>query len=175
MDKPLEEWWNAFLSAAQEDKYQWLLEDVEVVGGGSLDGLGHHLATTKLEVLSLILTYRRMNHTDESGVHAFLKRQQYGGSSAEWPSQYCLTILGPGPPVSIFVTEIDELDLEDLYDSMEFESLTVQHLHKSLTKSAIDELVEQIMTDLTYGGNELEAEIERCDDDTTFTLFLTAT
>jgi hypothetical protein len=170
---PLHEWWRAFSAAAEADEYRWLFGGLEVAGGADAGGLGPMLAMTKLEVVSLILAHRRIDNAEAYAPSAFLNLQEYGGPPDGAGAEYCLTIVGPGPPVGIMVSDMDEVDLEDLWAVWEFQCITVQQLVGTMDESIRTGLVRHIMADLTWDGDEFGVEVEAHDDGASFTLHLT--
>lgn len=152
------DWADQYLDAARADGFAWLLDetgfprecfDTEDVA----KEFGAGRAARFVETVATVLVYRKMDRPDEEPAwrERFLSLQRYGKIGWEVGARYSLRFVGPFLTCSLHIDSMNDLDLEDLWDSFGYDLLEVMPNRTSdMTDEHTAAIFEAVVADLTY-------------------------
>lgn len=152
----LRAWKRTYLAAARADGFRTLLERHHY-DPDSDRGHGEQFVERLGEVLAYALAARSLDQPlEDDAVRRFLDAQAYGAG----PGAGYSIRLGPPPEAELFVEELHDLDLQDLFDGLEPFDLTVTWLGEPLGATDAAALEEAVLADITYDGDTFDAQWE---------------
>ena len=160
----LKRWVLEYAAAAEADDLKAVRERI----GGYVDdpdATARRDLEAQIEAVVMLVSYRLLNKSPEAAeaVERFLSKQVYGRSGSEIGSRFTLRLTGPFPVV-FHIDSLDEVDLEDLRDSMYYEGLQIWSHRGEFDEESVQSLLEEIESDLTYDGEEINLRHEWTDD-----------
>lgn len=153
----LRAWERKYLAAARKDGFRTLLDrhlyDAETDGEH-----GERLVRHLREVLAYVLATRSLDHPlDDDATRRLLAAQSYGTR----PTTGYSILLGPPSEAEVFVEDLVDIDLEDLFDGMEPVDITVTWLGAPLSAADAAEMERDVLADVGYDGDSFEARWAR--------------
>jgi hypothetical protein len=153
----LRAWHRRYLAAARKDGFRSILlqhrYDPETEASH-----GKRLVERLTALLSYALATRSLDQAlDIDTIRRFLHAQVYGAR----PKVGYSILLGPPVEAELFVEELFEVDLEDLFDGFEPVDMTVTWLGEPLGAAEAAEMEEDILADVRYDGDTFVAHWER--------------
>ena len=150
-------WEAGYRRAAKRDRREWLEETRRT--GLSLAKRLERI----VEVVTMTVLLRATAAPDEpetlSWVKRFLGLQVYGAGPFACGGTYSVALMGPSMDVELFVDELRDVDLEDIYDSFGFVHMEL-HGREPIEEEEAPKLVRSIEDDLTYGGDTFDLSWE---------------
>jgi hypothetical protein len=160
----LERWVERYSMAAEADGYATLLEasgwDPATVTDPA--EIGQRCLKAQVEAVTWLVSFHGLNRADpqeaQQEIDSFLDRQCHGDTPAAGV-RYSLRLVGHYCP-QFFVTELREVDLEDLRSVMHYDGIEITDHRAELSEEAARELVEEVLEDLTFDGDAVELRSE---------------
>ena len=167
MSSPVEEWWREFLAAAEADDLRWIRE--RFVDDQALpEDIGMQVATRTLEVFALVAAFSKMDRGDgpeaTERLRRFLRKQSYGGPPDDAGARIRMALVGAGPSVDLYVEDVGEVDLEDLYEALGFNEVRLMNLDGPFNEATVEALSEAVTADLTYDDDDIHVEVDLTED-----------
>ena len=158
MSSPVEAWWCEFLAAAAADDCRWI-RDRFTNDPPLPHDIGLLVAERTLEVVAFVAAYATMDRGDGpealERLQRFLSRQRYGGPPEDAGARIRMALVGAGPPVDLFVEDVGEVDLEDLYEALGFNEVRLVNLDGPFDEATVAALTEAVTADLTYDDEDI--------------------
>ncbi|MBT9556498.1 MAG: hypothetical protein IV100_10735 [Myxococcales bacterium] len=169
--KLFEAWCTRYRKAAALDGYRWIRRETMAMGLAPAEGDdGSGLVEATVGTLTVILCLRgldfRRSAKEFNHIRRFLALQDYGRSSAQngvtlsvgFYAHSLMAGIAKRSAVLIRVSELRDVDLEDLREAVNFDHLTVQSHVEPMTLELGDELGLAIHEDLTFDDEDLPTE-----------------
>ena len=159
IDEPLTAFIEDYRTAACTDGYRWLAElsvSHEDRQPDDAEARGPALRVNLLEALTLVVTFRFMNiaidDDDVAWTRQFLGRQQYGLEDDACGVALQVILIG-SLDVPIYVSELADLDFEDLQGALGFEHILIVKPGGDFTHDEAAALAAHIHEDLNHDGD----------------------
>ena len=168
MSSPVEEWRSEFLAAAEADDCRWI-RDRFVDDQPLPEDLGLQVAERTLEVLALVAAFTMMDRGDgpeaAEWLGRLLYRQRYGGPPEDAGARIRMVLGGAGLPVDLYVGDVGDVDLEDLYEALGFHEVRLVNLDGPFDEAAVTALTEAVTADLTYDDDGIHVKVVLTEED----------
>jgi len=153
----LRAWKRKYLAAARKDGFRCLL-DRHGYDPETERSQGERLVERLSEVLAYALATRGLDQApEEDAIRRFLDEQAYGTR----PDVGFSILLGCPQEAELFVKDLVDIDLEDLFDGLEPMDITVTWLGEPLGAAEAAEMEQDVLADVGYGGDTFDAHWER--------------
>ena len=168
MSSPVDEWWSEFLAAAEADDFRWIMErftDDQPLH----EDIGLQVAKRTLEVFALVAAFSKMDRGDgpeaTERLRRFLRKQSYGGPPDDAGARIRMVLGGAGLPVDLYVGDVGDVDLEDLYEALGFHEVRLVNLDGPFDEAAVTALTEAVTADLTYDDDGIHVKVVLTEED----------
>ena len=146
--------WIYFLDEAREDEKKYR-KDIRAALKGQIDFIKYHVA---------LITFPGPTNNNLNRINQFLSRQhiidKYFPDGKKPP--ITVTFWGGSPVcVRVYVEELSEIDFEDSYDYLDFQTISISNANfKTWTQKKIKDFIQHIKEDMEFDGDEVEIELE---------------